>query len=313
MLVTWRVLAVVISLPLAVGCVANGTGEPEAQSSEESVDDYSDIVTGTPSTDVREDAVVDLWLQDNGGWATCTGSLIAPNVVLTAYHCVAREMATGDARCPSITSGDSVYTEHSAIYEDHLAAKDIFVSLSRERGSASDMKFVAHGSEIVDNAARVLCSNDIAVVVLDRPITTVAPLKIRGTAAQKGEKLAAIGWGKLDDNGAAKKERTRREGIKVLALEGEIYRHTRQDGAKLVEAAYAGEFITGTATCHGDSGGPLLDSQHDIVGVASRGSSTGGCVDVLKTFTDVSHHIDLIQQGLDVGAAKLQLATADTN
>ncbi len=298
-LATWKVALLLAASPLTAACVANGT--PEYSDTGES-SDTSAIVHGRLSGE-SEDAVLDLWLKDGGGWATCTGSLIAPNVVLTAYHCVAREAPNGDDRCPVISSGNAVYTEHSAIYGDHLEPANIYVSLSRQRSTAAGAKFVAHGREIVDDATRLLCSHDIALVMLDQPITTVEPMKIRGTSVLKGELLSAIGWGDLNDNGAAVKDRMHRAGIRVLALQGEIFKHTRQDGAELVEAAYQGEFVTGTATCHGDSGGPMLDGNGEIVGVASRGSSTGGCVDVLKTFTDVSAHLTLIDRALELAGA----------
>ena len=301
----WTLIALMMSSSLTAACVAGGGAEPTADGAAASASDTAAIVHGTPSG-ASEDAVLDLWLKDGGGWATCTGSLIAPNVVLTAYHCVAREVAAkGDDRCPVIASGNAIYTEHSAIYADHLEPSNIYISLARERSTAAGAKFVARGSEIIDDASRLLCSHDIAVILLDQPITTVQPLKLRGSSVQKGEMLSAVGWGDLDDNGAPVKERTHRAGIKVLALQGEIYKYMRQDGKELVEAAYQGEFVTGTATCHGDSGGPMLDAHGEIVGVASRGSSTGGCVDVLKTFTDVSAHRDLIGHALEVALAQM--------
>ena len=173
-----RILAVVLVAPLGVVCVATAATDSVGQGSQTGDTALTSIIHGAESG-ASEDAVLDIWLKDNGGWATCTGSLIAPNVVLTAYHCVARETPSGDERCPAIASGDAVYTEHSAIYADHLPAQNIYVSQSRERGSAADAKFVARGAEILDDATRVLCSHDIAVVLLDQPITNVRPLKIR--------------------------------------------------------------------------------------------------------------------------------------
>src|SRR5689334_5599575 len=69
-------------LVVAASVVAACAGAP---SEEQRASTHAHIVGGTPSTSAQDATVM---LTENGEFA-CTATLIAPNLILTARHCVA--------------------------------------------------------------------------------------------------------------------------------------------------------------------------------------------------------------------------------
>ena len=213
------------------------------------IDDV-EIVSGVPDHG-RNPAVVAL---DVGGQGRCTGTLIAPDVVLTARHCVS--ITSSKVQCPP--SGPQIGRDRDA--------SSIGVYVGEDATSAT---LVARGRELVVPKSNTLCDHDIAAIVLDRDVGGVAPLRLAKGAPKRGDTVRAVGFGKTDDADFG--------GVKLL-----------RDHVKILEVSTA-EFLVGEATCQGDSGGPALDeSTGDIVGVVSRGgpSCEGSGVHNVYTRTD---------------------------
>jgi hypothetical protein len=257
------------------------------------------IVGGSPS-DASEDAVVELFIQDGDGpeGRGCTGTLIAPNAVLTAYHCVG-VTADGNLDCPSVSSDSVVFHEISGAFTGGaVAPSNVFVSVDRVH-DPEGFRPAARGLEILDEGSNLVCSHDVAVIILDTPITTIPPLQVRGMPAVKGESLTAVGWG-LDENDEPVGARMHRPGLQVLAVGNEIFNYTVDGNAPQSYGVSPGEFVTGPATCHGDSGGPMLDANQQIVGITSRGQAPCGAQP--DTFTDVASHMDFVTLALSEAA-----------
>ncbi|HEX7602000.1 MAG TPA: trypsin-like serine protease [Polyangiaceae bacterium] len=213
------------------------------------VDDV-EVVNGVPDHG-RNPAVVAL---DVGGQGLCTGTLIAPDVVLTARHCVS--ITSEKVQCPP--SGPQIGRDRTASSIGVYAGED-----------ARSATLVARGRELVVPKSTTLCDHDIAAIVLDRDVEGVAPLRLAKQAPKRGDTVRAVGFGKSSDADFG--------GIKLL-----------RDHVKILEVSTA-EFLVGEATCQGDSGGPALDeSTGDIVGVVSRGgpSCEGSGVHNVYTRTD---------------------------
>ncbi len=282
-----------LTAALVIGCGSTADDGPGST---------SDIVRGTPS-DAADDAIVQLSMQKAEGdiVATCSGSLVAPNVVLTAYHCVGIESSTPTI-CPAVRGKGYAVANQVAGYTGELVdPSQVFVSTERTRVSAY-LRPAARGVAIVVGDMPHLCSHDIALIVLDKPITGIQPLPMRWTSPLAGEKLTAIGWGR-DETGARPTVRMRRSGIPVLGVAGEVVQLDPKDTAT-VYAVSPGEFITPGVACSGDSGGPILDIGGQILGVTSRGSEGGSECGAVSTFTDVAAHILLVKRALDEGASQ---------
>ncbi len=222
--------------------------------------DEVEVVSGVPDHG-RNPAVVAL---DLGGQGLCSGTLIAPDVVLTARHCVSYSVSK--VVCPA--KGPQVGRNREP--------KSIAVYFGDDTFSA---ELVALGREIVTPKSDQLCDHDLAAVVLDRDVENVAPLKISKDAPLRGDAVRAVGFGKTGDDGES--------GVKLL-----------RDHVKILDV-FPAEFLVGEATCSGDSGGPALDeSTGEILGVVSRGGPSCEGSGVHNVYTRADAFRDVIAAAL---------------
>lgn len=189
----------------------------------------------------------------------CTGSLVAEDLVLTARHCVSETNEWLD--CAN--------DRWEAVRE--RPASEIAL-LSGDDVRARDRTVLARGSRVIVPRSRRMCGADVALVVLDRPVRAIAPMRIdlRKPIAT-GDLLTVVGFGA--------------RGASASSPYGVRYQRAR---LPIVDWS-ANEFTAGRATCSGDSGGPAIDpSTGAIVGVLSRGSSPCTAPTAQSVWTRVS-------------------------
>jgi MYXO-CTERM domain-containing protein len=218
------------------------------------------IVNGTTSS---QEAVIAI---NEDGYASCTGVLIAPNLVLTARHCVTNFSESSE--CGGPLGGEiptSAITVSTGTFPQGWAAraKKFFVP-----------------------AAKDLCGADVALVLLDKNLTA-QPLQLRFAPPVANEVGTAIGYGESV-------ERKQRADVKVLAIGPADAKYTTKSGQSLTTHLRANEFTTGESTCFGDSGGPLVDAVGRVFAVASRGLDDR-CADRPTFWTILAPHEKLIR------------------
>ncbi len=199
-------------------------------------------------------------MQDSPSHITlCSGALVAPNLVLTARHCVSRAV-TATPSC------DARGRSHNG---DHLAEDVDPQSIAIYTGSQvrPDVDApVARAVRTLHPTGQVLCDSDVAFLVLDRAIPGSTILSMRLHApVEAGDIVVPVGFGGGPSNVVGHK--VARPKSTVLAT---------GPSANAATGAVLGprEFEVDRATCRGDSGGPAIDViSGEIVGVVSRGGS----------------------------------------
>ncbi len=192
------------------------------------------VTHGTPDGDAHPAVgglVADQAFSD-GTWTYCSGSLIAPQVFLTAAHCG----EGGDDRMRVTFS--SAYHDGDPVYDGTFHADP------RYGGAASD-------------------PHDIAVVVLDRPVPGVTPVRLPAAGSLSGlahgAPVTAVGYG----------------AYQVTSGKGGghqyLYDDVRQAGTGSLDSVTTSWLrisenpATGDAGgCFGDSGGPNFLAGTDI-------------------------------------------------
>ncbi|MBA3818203.1 MAG: trypsin-like serine protease [Deltaproteobacteria bacterium] len=230
-----RLLAVSLLGCLAGSAHAETSGLPDTMTPEP-LDRIADVIGGTAAPAGKwPDAVAVL-----GNQGSCTGTLIAPDVVLTAGHC-----AEGMTRVIANT------TNYNSTGGTQSTIKTITAYPNWET------------------------TYDIAVIVLNTPITTVPPRKI-GTACTFASFAAKpmvhlVGFGSTDVAGTA--PNTLLNEVTTQVTDPDC---TAGNGCQTAVAP-GGEFVAGgnnRDSCFGDSGGPVyLDTPRGpvVIGAVSRG------------------------------------------
>jgi hypothetical protein len=214
------------------------------------------------TSDATDVAVVGI--TDDASGATCTGALIAPDLVLTAQHCVAPVMNIGPCSQGTFGAPGSA----SSFY---VTTRPMFTLNPADYHAVAEIRVPPGGDRF--------CGRDVVLLRLGAQVAAseAAPIAPRlAPAVQVAEEYSAIGYGATDDAGTGAGERRRRDGLAVACV---------GDGCAssfLDVAEWRGE----AGVCQGDSGGPALDANGLVVGVASRGAF--GCID--PTYTSVAAH-----------------------
>lgn len=191
------------------------------------------------------------------GQAICTGSLIAPNVVLTAQHCVANleNDINGGVLCSSTTFVAPEPPESFLVTTDTI--------LSDDPG-----RYRAVREVVIPPGDNHVCGNDQAILILDQPMPPeeATPLVPRvDVPLDAGEAYYAVGYGATNDAGSGAGTRRRRDDLFITCV---------AEGCpewKVMATEWEGD----QGICQGDSGGPSVDLQNRVIGVTSRG--TAGC------------------------------------
>ncbi len=178
----------------------------------------------------------------------CSGTIVAPHVVLTAAHCL-DERVLGEGYTHYVFTGDDI--------NDAAQADD------RKRWITVKSK---HFDPAYDPAV-LSGDHDIGVIVTKSKLTpTPLPMLRRALAeSDVGQAVRVIGYGLTDPQDSASSGTRYQIGSTITAvLSGELVRNTEGH----------------SEACEGDSGGPtlLVDGDHEVVaGVHSWGEHSTSC------------------------------------
>src|SRR5580658_6841930 len=205
----------------------------------------------------------------------CSGSLLAPNLVATARHCVTALSGPGEIDCATSTFGSDLPVG------DFLVSNDAMLS--------SQTRFVGVRQVVVPTSAAdtKVCGNDIALLILDQNVAVpeyVTPtLNPPMSDPRYSISVTAIGYGidtPLDTTGMSAGTRRVRENVPLACVPNDPSFLGCYGAPMVSEFLSPDEFVSGDAsTCEGDSGSGAFDQgsfdrgQWVSFGVLSRGGT----------------------------------------
>ncbi len=206
--------------------------------------------------DAAHTSVVGIIIQSGRGGGACSGTLILPNLVLTAHHCVAQTGSEG------VICGNSEFGAKYSATSFYVTTRPFFLQDTRAYHAVVEV--------ITPEERGDLCGQDLALLRLadNVPETETMPYAPRiDEQVFRAERYDAVGFGEIGDGSGAGVRRiiTDRE---VLCSGNECVRF----GGSQVRSS---EWIGNDGVCQGDSGGPALDDQNRVLGALSRGGE--GC------------------------------------
>jgi hypothetical protein len=278
-----RNAAVVTPLLMLGGCGVTNEGEWELGRVE------SEIANGSVDEEQRWNSVVFVRTPMPAGAQLCSGTLVAPNLVLSALHCVA---ALRDDNFSCNPDGTVTQTKPGAGELGTPASPAVIeIRTGTDAGSKDPEAF---GKTLITTKSGNICQNDLALIVLDRDLDVpLSPIRLTN-AMRLGEPLTLAGYGMTEGAGGLTKRRFV-DNIRVQEIGAD-------NAGNASSGAPPRTFMVGPGACKGDSGGPAFaskDGSAAVAGVNSIVVGSCGAITSRSIFTRLTPFEKLIRSAFE--------------
>lgn len=256
-----------------------------AQPSEPAARVQGQRIIGGSDSPPADDAVM-LILTQRNITSVCSSVLIAPNLLLTARHCISAEYPSDGIHCNPdgsliLPSGGQL---GAPVSPDKIS---VFAGASvPSQGSFPGGTVAAKGQQIITGDGPSVCKDDIALVVLDRALDQPPARLGLGLVVAQDAHLSVVGYGLTETTDPNSLYSTR---------------HRRDDVPVEFVGILPDTFTLGRSVCKGDSGGPAFDpGTGAVVGAYSLGFPGANAADcsseeAVNYFVDVTHYETMLR------------------
>lgn len=298
-------LALALSISLSISC-----DRPISQGlSNASVISQSAIIEGEKCSQTQSESAVEIIVEAEVDFSvmgkgydtsySCSGTLIAPDVVITAAHCL--EVANLTAGVGTlIRSAYYVTTERDLRFLDETTAPMLPKKSVRALAQLQNEQY----DNDHDNPPGLGNDHDVGLLFLERPLHIKPAVVITKEEAQQisvGKTVSIAGWGRTSQKifNFLDPSSERNSGVKYCALSmvNEVGDYEMQIGSDAQSAR----------KCFGDSGGPTYMDvltkygvEERLIGITSRAYDDGNC-DKGGVDTRVDAWLDWIDAKMQAG------------
>jgi len=235
--------------------------------------------------------LIEQWENYEGWYGICTGTLVAPRIVLTAAHCVSDVSEESWLRINFPTHSTKLIDAKPInitgfIYHfkyDEQQSYDL-IDLETNEVLESVVGYVPPGDSEYDD--------DIALLYLEEAVSDIKYPKLAGNSTKILPNWRVYGWGltSSDSSTLLSSSSNTLNTTSVKDATVEMVELLEDPMDNMLGAYQLNSFGSIQTTCYGDSGGPLVDGKGVVIGITSF-SMAESCEEVTPTvYTKVAKY-----------------------